>query len=125
MLGRTTARRAALGLRRCCACGYCGHFSQLGPERAKAGGAHCPRCGCDFSSRPPRSYAEMEGLNLIDPSWDDLTLGSRQRPLTPGDIRLMEAKVVERWLAFLFFLALAVAAMLGLVAQLMAPAANG
>ncbi len=23
----------------------------------------CPRCGCDLQSRPPRSYAEMEGLH--------------------------------------------------------------
>ena len=26
----------------------------------------CPRCGCDLRSRPPRSYAEMEGLNELD-----------------------------------------------------------
>ncbi|MBL9141156.1 MAG: hypothetical protein JNK53_04760 [Phycisphaerae bacterium] len=23
----------------------------------------CPRCGCDLLARPPRSYAEMEGLH--------------------------------------------------------------
>ena len=26
----------------------------------------CPRCGCDLRSRPPRSYADMEGLRELD-----------------------------------------------------------
>ncbi len=30
------------------------------PERAPR--ASCEACGCDFEERPPRSYAEMEGL---------------------------------------------------------------
>lgn len=30
------------------------------PERAPR--ALCEGCGCDFEERPPRSYAEMEGL---------------------------------------------------------------
>ena len=25
-------------------------------------GDQCPRCGCNLAARPPRSYAEMEGL---------------------------------------------------------------
>lgn len=40
-------------------CVQCGTRSDgldaLGAER-------CPRCGCDLQARPPRSYAEMEGL---------------------------------------------------------------
>lgn len=27
---------------------------------------HCHECGCDFAARPPRSYAELEGLTPID-----------------------------------------------------------
>jgi hypothetical protein len=26
----------------------------------------CHECGCDFSIRPPRSYAELEGLTPLD-----------------------------------------------------------
>lgn len=44
----------------CLRCGYDGrgvsHGVILNPE------AWCPNCGCDFHRRPPRSYAEMEGL---------------------------------------------------------------
>ena len=28
----------------------------------------CPRCGCDLAARPPRSYAEMEGLFELPPT---------------------------------------------------------
>lgn len=27
----------------------------------------CPRCGCDLATRPPKSYAEMEGLFDLPP----------------------------------------------------------
>ncbi len=27
---------------------------------------HCETCGCDFHARPPRSYAELEGLTPLD-----------------------------------------------------------
>jgi hypothetical protein len=26
----------------------------------------CPRCGCDLRARPPRSYADMEGLREME-----------------------------------------------------------
>jgi len=26
----------------------------------------CHECGCDFAARPPRSYAELEGLTALD-----------------------------------------------------------
>lgn len=31
-------------------------------------GEACPRCGCDFHARPPRSYAELEGLLELAPA---------------------------------------------------------
>jgi hypothetical protein len=30
----------------------------------------CPRCGCDLAERPPRSYAQMEGLDADAPARD-------------------------------------------------------
>lgn len=27
---------------------------------------HCHECGCDFTDRPPRSYAELEGLTPME-----------------------------------------------------------
>ncbi len=86
MLGRATARRSTLDIRRCCSCGYGGHFAQLKPEAARRRAAHCPRCGCDFATRPPRSYAEMEGL---DEETDHPGLASAM----PS-----ESAMVERWL---------------------------
>lgn len=46
--------------RRCVQCG-------LSVEAISATQVHeCPRCGCDLQARPPRSYAEMEGLFELD-----------------------------------------------------------
>jgi len=42
--------------RRCVQCGL--SADAISSTSADA----CPRCGCDLSRRPPRSYAEMEGL---------------------------------------------------------------
>jgi hypothetical protein len=114
MLGRATARRAALGKRCCCACGYNGRFAQVGPDRARESGAHCPRCGCDFSERPPRSYAEMEGIDLNPGAATD---PARGRPD-------LEARFVERWLAFVFVLLLALALAIGLLSELISPIAG-
>lgn len=44
----------------CLSCGFAGRALQGGSgETAWA----CPRCGADLYARPPRSYAEMEGLS--------------------------------------------------------------
>lgn len=46
--------------RRCVQCG-------LAAEAISATQVHeCPRCGCDLQARPPRSYAEMEGLHELE-----------------------------------------------------------
>jgi hypothetical protein len=86
MLGRATARRSTLDIRRCCSCGYGGHFAQLKPEAARRRAAHCPRCGCDFATRPPRSYAEMEGLD------EEVATGGA------ASVVPSESTMVERWL---------------------------
>lgn len=71
--------------RRCVACGYDGAL--LRDRRIE----QCPCCGCDLNERPPRSYAEMEGLHgqpvalhssFVDPKHQE--------------------RVIHRWLAFLF-----------------------
>lgn len=55
--------------RRCVGCG-------LAADAITATQVHeCPRCGCDLQARPPRSYAEMEGLDALpaqDPPADAL-----------------------------------------------------
>jgi hypothetical protein len=48
----------------------------------------CPRCGCDLAERPPRSYAQMEGLDAAAPARDV------ERAL--ADARIQAAAV--RWL---------------------------
>mgnify|MGYP003576114485 CR=1 FL=1 len=80
---------------RCVGCGYDGSLLRGGKA------PNCPRCGCDLQQRPPRSYAEMEGL--LDPV-EDLELDEEEfiRPRR-------EERVIHRWLAFLFF------AMMGLI----------
>lgn len=56
MLSRTTSGRIDIMQPRCLACGSAvDHFAV---DREST----CSRCGCDFLLRPPRSYAEMEGL---------------------------------------------------------------
>ncbi|GAB4516286.1 MAG: hypothetical protein Tsb0013_20890 [Phycisphaerales bacterium] len=45
--------------RRCVACG-CEHPSFAAPIERRP--SWCPSCGEDLYARPPRSYAEMEGL---------------------------------------------------------------
>ena len=47
--------------RRCVQCG-------LSADAIPASSLYeCPRCGCDLAARPPRSYAEMEGLFDLPP----------------------------------------------------------
>lgn len=82
--------RSVLHRRQCVACGYSGRFVE------RPGQTHCPKCACDFAERPPRSYAEMEGLDLEQPS---VARAARRHAFEPvaGEWRL-----VERWLVFLF-----------------------
>ncbi|TVQ54448.1 MAG: hypothetical protein EA377_05430 [Phycisphaerales bacterium] len=71
--------------KRCVACGYDGSLLRDGRID------QCPCCGCDLHERPPRSYAEMEGL---------------QREPVSGHSPFVDPehqeRVIHRWLAFLF-----------------------
>ena len=44
----------------CLGCGFDGRGLQTGHAEPAW---KCPKCGADLYSRPPRSYAEMEGLD--------------------------------------------------------------
>jgi hypothetical protein len=80
---------ARIHRRQCLSCGYAGRFVD------RPGQTHCPRCTCDFTVRPPKSYAEMEGLDETD-----LTRGRQRRalPLEPED---RDWRLLCRWLVFL------------------------
>jgi hypothetical protein len=82
--------QSRLHRRQCVACGYSGRFVD------RPGQAACPRCACDFTLRPPRSYAEMEGIEDSD------DLFRRSRRADRGEPIEREWRLVERWLAFLF-----------------------
>lgn len=87
--------------RRCVKCGYDGRLLDSDPER-------CIRCGCDFFTRPPRSYAEMEGLAppmppaspMLSLSHLPQSLSSLSFDVEPYTLR--PSRLVQRWLAFLF-----------------------
>jgi len=67
---------AKLKRRRCLYCGYDGRILQ-GERREHTW--LCPRCGEDLYARPPRSYAEMEGLVEDRPTIQSLPIPMRAR----------------------------------------------
>ena len=93
--------RSRLHRRQCVACGYSGLFVD------RANQSHCPRCSCDFAVRPPKSYAEMEGLE--DPGSRRSLARARAFNDPPREWRL-----VERWLVFIFLLSVAAVSMLAI-----------
>ena len=95
MLGHARTIDHRMLARRCVACGY------EGRSLLKPGLERCPRCLCDLRSRPPRSYAEMEGLVGSAPR-----IAPRQAPAHQAT----KQRMTHRWLAFLFM------ALLGLLA---------
>ncbi len=64
---------------------------------------HCPRCGLDLEERPPRSYAEMEGL-----------LEVHEQPVVLRRAGWQERRLVERWIAVAFFAAILGIAVVGM-----------
>lgn len=88
--------------RRCVACGYDGSLLRAPSLRS------CPRCTCDLTQRPARSYAEMEGL-IGQPIRVPVTLP--QRVPTPN-------RLIERWLLFAFLALLFIITIAGLAAEL-------
>lgn len=89
MIGKLRTRTSGADVRRCVACGHAGDFGVARPVRSWRGS--CPSCGCDFAERPPRTYAEMEGL-VPTPSPAEARRG----------IVESESRLVERWIAVLF-----------------------
>src|SRR5262245_34628423 len=90
MLGDVKTLNHRLLARRCVSCGYDGALLRGGQA------ARCPRCACDLQLRPPRSYAEMEGLVghpiAVHPS---VASGS-------GANAAPRESLLTRWLVFLF-----------------------
>lgn len=84
-LGPALSRR--LTRRTCLVCGHQGRRLQ-GPAGLTA--TRCPHCNADLYARPPRSYAEMEGL--VDDSpvgsmrWDRPRDDSRRDAAAPRPI---------------------------------------
>ena len=81
---RTSTIQARHLARRCVQCGAAHPSSALRHE--------CVHCGCDLVERPPRSYAEMEGL-------------VEAAPLPAGEHGFNEWRrgvVLERWLLMAF-----------------------
>ena len=76
-------------MRRCLHCGAAADDEPL-PDV-------CQECGGDFLRRPPRSYAEMEGIEdtILPPS-----------PSAQAWSAWREQMLVERWIWFLFALGL-------------------
>ncbi len=83
MVSRTQTLDHRLLRRRCLACGYDGALLRDGLA------SRCARCGCDLRRRPARSYVEMEGLP-----------GGPERGAKLD--ASVEAKLVHRWVAFVF-----------------------
>ena len=84
-----------LFVRRCVSCGYDGKLLRT-PDLER-----CPRCGTNLADRPPRSYAEMEGL-----MGQPVRLASPAR--APRDY--YESRVIQRWILFLFLVCLGLVA---------------
>ena len=55
---------------RCLGCGHAVQTSLTESSACLSGGyvSACPSCGADFYTRPPRSYAELEGFSQDDPA---------------------------------------------------------
>ncbi|MBL0926152.1 MAG: hypothetical protein IBJ11_00680 [Phycisphaerales bacterium] len=95
----------------CLGCGYQGRELRAGAELSTF---LCPRCGEDWYARPPRSYAELEGLGPVSV---DLPPAVATRRLDATRLRAFEqrrrrATAVIRGAA-VFFLALGLAALVG------------
>lgn len=102
MVSKVQTLNHRLLTRRCVACGYDGSLLHAGHAEC------CANCGCDLKSRPPKSYAEMEGL-LGQP----IVLHTPLYEPRPGE---RHERLVHRWLAFLFISLLGILAILYLTA---------
>jgi hypothetical protein len=108
MLRHARAKRSSIDVRRCLSCGYAGpladidaaeHAPQPTYGHRHGGDDHvvdplvCPRCACDFRVRPPRSYAEMEGLTDRAPT--------RRSRRSDSASHAIDISLRTRWVGFL------------------------
>jgi len=101
--------RSRLHRRHCVACGYSGRFVD------RTNQPQCPRCACDFAVRPPKSYAEMEGLDEAEPT------ARRRAHAGASSEPTREWRLVERWLVFLFLASMLAISMLALTIAALPP----
>jgi len=80
----------------CIRCGYRG--PELQSVRGDAACFECPKCGFDLYAHPPRSYAEMEGLEVDaePPLLDRLSTMLGGVAEEPGPQRVKAARLL-RW----------------------------
>ena len=81
---RTSTIQARHLARRCVQCGAAHLASAVQHE--------CVHCGCDLAERPPRSYAEMEGLVEV----------AARAPIEDPFTSWRRAATFERWLLTAF-----------------------
>ena len=67
--------------------------------------SHCPQCGCDFTQRPARSYAELEGLMghslpILNETAAEFADHWAHKTAPADDSTT--AQRIERWLLFIF-----------------------
>jgi predicted RNA-binding Zn-ribbon protein involved in translation (DUF1610 family) len=105
--------------KKCLACGFDGRALQ--GERGRLT-FECPSCGADLYARPPRSYAELEGLVEADSFHDHLAptpraILTRSRPLHRRPPSARRAGVaLERLLAVSIGVVFVVASVAGALA---------
>jgi len=104
MIGRVDAIQDRLLQRRCVACGHDGDDIRSGDH------THCPACNCDLHLRPPRSYAEMEGL-----VGQPLTIDAPRRRAA------RDPRLARRWVIFLGFTMLVMLSLVYLAAEVLHP----
>ena len=103
MAGKLKTIGSQLFSRRCVACGYDGELLH------NANAAQCVNCGCDFRARPPRSYAEMEGL-----------VGDPRAMFDPPPAEPLPSRIFQRWIALCVLFTIALVTIVFLSAALLA-----
>lgn len=97
----------------CLACGHRGRHLQ--GEKGLIT-FQCPNCGADLYSRPPRSYAELEGF--VAPVVRRIAVSDLPRRQISAPIR-RRARLLERVLVWSIALTVGVIASAGIVAGLL------